>query len=247
MAELRLQPDGDLLLSILKEHDMYLTNIMSLKTFKMGVQELAARQLLIPNGVGQMLELETEYDAAIASFASQVAFAKDDFYKLQEHRVAEARKAKQAAKTSYVDSGNEDEEGLTMEEFEKRVRLRLSFKKASEALKTLESEGLASLNLRLQALTISQNDSFSNRTALMNAKKRAFIDVVVAARAAKEADESAAAAATAAEAAADEQRQLAMALENRAEIDEIQKETENLHDTVRSRIEDEMGLIAASG
>ena len=47
---LQLKPDGARLLDILKEHDMYLTNVMSLKMFKIGVQELAARQLLIPNG-----------------------------------------------------------------------------------------------------------------------------------------------------------------------------------------------------
>ena len=88
------------------------------------------------------------------------------------------------------------------------------------------------MNLRLQSLALKQNDSFAAQTALMNERKIAFIAEVVAAREEKDATEAAAKAAAAAEAADDEKRQLSMALEKKAEADEILRETASLHNTV---------------
>ena len=85
--------------------------------------------------------MEAEYDHAIAAYASQVAYAKGDFRKLQAHRIVEAREEKKKAKVAYVDAGNEDEEGISIDDFEARVRARLAFQKVGEVLKTLENEG----------------------------------------------------------------------------------------------------------
>lgn len=191
-----------------------------------------------------MLELEAEYDGAIAGMAAETAALKDGFNGMQAKRLEAAKAEKAAAKEAYVDGGQEDEEGISIEEFESRVKLRLAFKKAGENVTIIENEGQASLSLRLQTLTLKQNDTFAAQTAEMNEKKAVFVDKVVSTRDAKEAAEAAETAAIAVENKAAEEKRLAIALEEQAEHEAIRKEMESLRNTVRSRIESEMGVTS---
>jgi hypothetical protein len=54
-----------------------------------------------------------------------------------------------------------------LDEFERRLRVRLAAKQAEDKLHLLVNEGDASLTLRLQNLTLRQNEAFDADTAKM--------------------------------------------------------------------------------
>ena len=136
----------------------------------------------------------------------------------------------------------QDEEGICLAEFEARLRARLAAKKADEIVNVLENEGEASLTLRLQRLTIQQNEAFDADTASMQQAKEDFIVKVVLERESRASVMAESAEIAASHSLAETTRLEMLADENQAELDQIRDATDNLHDTVRTRIEKEMGV-----